>query len=209
MDFFPFDDDYVRRLREGDRWTEEHFRSYFEQLLLIKLRRRLPSLEAIHDVRQEVFVRVFKTLRVSDGGIRDGRKLGAYVNTVCNNVVLELYRQTNRTEPLLDAHLDLPTSEDVADALVDSEERERVRRVVDQLPPRDRDILKALFFDERSNDDVCAEFGVDRNYLRVLLYRAKEKFRGAWGNKVVPMRPDETDRAKSSLSKRETGNRDH
>src|SRR3954447_23993722 len=180
MEFFPFDDDYVRRLREGDRWTEEHFRSYFEQLLLIKLRRRLPSLEAIHDVRQEVFVRVFKTLRASDGGIRDGRKLGAYVNTVCNNVVLEIYRQTNRTEPLEDTHLDLPTSEDVENALVNGEERERVRRVVKELPQRDRDILKALFFDERSNDDVCAEFGVDRGYLRVLLYRAKEKFREAW-----------------------------
>jgi RNA polymerase sigma-70 factor (ECF subfamily) len=199
MEFFPFDDDYVRRLREGDRWTEEHFRSYFEQLLLIKLRRRLPSLEAIQDVRQEVFARVFKTLRGAGGGLRDARKLGAYVNTVCNNVVLEQYRQTSRTEPLLDAHLDLPTSEDVEDAMVNSEERERVRRVVSELPPRDRDILKALFFDERSNDDVCAEFGVDRGYLRVLLHRAKEKFRGAWGHKVIPIRPDETDSPEPSL----------
>jgi RNA polymerase sigma-70 factor (ECF subfamily) len=188
MEFFPFDDDYVRRLREGDRWTEEHFRSYFEQLLLIKLRRRLPSLEAIQDVRQEVFVRVFKTLRAPGGGLRDARKLGAYVNTVCNNVVLEQYRQTTRTEPLLAAHLDLPASEDVEDALVNGEERERVRRAVNELPPRDRDILKALFFDERSNDDVCAQFGVDRGYLRVLLYRAKEKFREAWkGGEVVSM----------------------
>jgi RNA polymerase sigma-70 factor (ECF subfamily) len=199
MEFFPFDDDYVRRLREGDRWTEEHFRSYFEQLLLIKLRRRLPSLEAIQDVRQEVFARVFKTLRAAGGGLRDARKLGAYVNTVCNNVVLEQYRQTSRTEPLLDAHLDLPTSEDVEDAMVNSEERERVRRVVSELPPRDRDILKALFFDERSNDDVCAEFGVDRGYLRVLLHRAKEKFRGAWGHKVIPIRPGETDSPEPSL----------
>ena len=74
-----------------------------------------------------------------------------------------------------------------------SEERERVRRVVNELPPRDRDILKALFFDERSNDDVCAEFGVDRGYLRVLLHRAKEKFRERLGHKVIPIRPDETD----------------
>src|SRR5437764_4939821 len=97
------------------------------------------------------------------GGLRDGRKLGAYVNTVCNNVVLEQYRQTNRTQPLLDEHLDLPASENIESALVNGEERERVRRVVNDLPPRDRDILKALFFDERANDDVCAEFGVDRN----------------------------------------------
>ena len=52
MDFFTFDDEYVRRLREGDRWTVDHFYAYFQQLLLIKLRRRLPSLEKIDDVRQ-------------------------------------------------------------------------------------------------------------------------------------------------------------
>src|SRR5947207_4200292 len=98
MDFFTFDDEYVRRLREGDRWTVEHFYSYFQELLLIKLRGRLPSRGAIDDVRQEVFARVFRALRSSDGGPRDGAKLGPYVNTVCNNVLLEQYRQGKRTE---------------------------------------------------------------------------------------------------------------
>jgi RNA polymerase sigma-70 factor (ECF subfamily) len=191
MDFFTFDDEYVRRLREGDRWTEEHFLSYFQQLLLIKLRRRLPSLQAIDDVRQEVFVRVFRMLRAEDGGLRDGRKLGAYVNTVCNNVLFEQYRQGNRDEPLLDEHRELPTSEDVESALVAAEEREQVRRVIAKLPKRDADILRALFLEERTSDDVCRSFGVDRGYLRVLLYRAKEKFRAAWSDGgVTLMRPE-------------------
>lgn len=199
MELFAFDDDYVRRLREGDRWTEEHFLSYFQQLLLIKLRRRLPSLQAIEDVRQEVFVRVFRTLRAPDGGLRDGRKLGAYVNTVCNNILLEQYRQKNRTEPLLDVHLEVTTSEDVEQALVGAQERERVRRVIGELPKRDADILQALFLDERSNDDVCHAFGVDRGYLRVLLHRAKEKFRSAWTQNVVRIPSGETDSGKPSL----------
>lgn len=199
MELFTFDDDYVRRLREGDRWTEEHFLSYFQQLLLIKLRRRLPSLQAIEDVRQEVFVRVFRTLRAEGGGLRDGRKLGAYLNTVCNNVLLEHYRQGNRTEPLLDAHLEVTTSEDVENALVSAQERERVRRVIGELPKRDADILRALFLDERPNDDVCHAFGVDRGYLRVLLHRAKEKFRSAWSRNVVRMGSHETDSEKPSL----------
>jgi RNA polymerase sigma-70 factor, ECF subfamily len=190
MELFTFDDDYVRRLREGDRWTEEHFLSYFQQLLLIKLRRRLPSLQAIDDVRQEVFVRVFRMLRAEDGGLRDARKLGAYVNTVCNNVLLEHYRQGSRTEPLLDGHLDIAASEDVESALVGAQEREQVRRVIAELPKRDAGILRALFLEERSNDDVCRAFGVDRGYLRVLLYRAKEKFRSAWrGGDVMALRP--------------------
>jgi RNA polymerase sigma factor (sigma-70 family) len=91
-------------------------------------------------------------------------------------------------------------SVDVENALLNTEQRERVRQIVNELPPRDRDILKALVFDERSNDDVCAEFGVDRDYLRVLFRRAKEKFRRAWKHKAVPIRAGETDTSKSSTS---------
>jgi hypothetical protein len=31
--------------------------------------------------------------------------------------------------------------------------------------------------DERERDSVCREFGVSRGYLRVLLHRAKQRFR--------------------------------
>jgi RNA polymerase sigma-70 factor (ECF subfamily) len=191
MDFFTFDDEYLRRLREGDRWTVEHFYSYFQELLLIKLRGRLPSRDAIDDVRQEVFSRFFKALESPGGGIRDGRKIGPYVNTICNNVLFENFRQGKRTEPLSD-DLDLPTSEDVVSDLINSQERERVRKVVSGLPKKDADILRALFLEELPKDDVCRKFGVDRGYLRVLLHRAKEKFREAWrGNDVVKFRRDD------------------
>ena len=36
-----FDSEYVRRLKEGDHATEQHFTSYFGELLLIKLRARM------------------------------------------------------------------------------------------------------------------------------------------------------------------------
>ena len=37
MELYAFDDDYVARLRAGDRFTEEHFLRYFNELLQIKL----------------------------------------------------------------------------------------------------------------------------------------------------------------------------
>jgi len=199
MDFFTFDDEYVQRLREGDRWTVEHFYSYFQQLLLIKLRRRLRSMEEIDDVRQEVFVRVFRALRSPDGGLRDGRKLGAFVNTICNNVLLELYRKQNRTEPLVDAHLEIRTLEDFDEELIRSEERARVRLVLSELPERDAAILRSRFLNDRPADEVCEEFGVDAGYLRVLLYRAREKFRDAWLKDPEPKTLGETDSDKPSL----------
>ena len=37
--------------------------------------------------------------------------------------------------------------------------------------------MRWLFFEERDKDEICRELNVDRNYLRVLLHRAKSKFR--------------------------------
>ncbi len=200
MQLYEFSDDYVRRLREGDPFTEEHFVRYFGELLLLKLRNRLRSMEAVDDARQEVFARVFRTLRSAEG-VRDGRKLGAFVNSVCNNVLLETWRAGKRTDQLDDAkYSEVADSATLVDqALVTGETRARVRRVLEQLQPRDADILRALFLEDREKDEICRAFGVDRNYLRVLVHRAKEKFRGEYKGAEIGVFKSETTAGKPSL----------
>jgi RNA polymerase sigma-70 factor (ECF subfamily) len=61
--------------------------------------------------------------------------------------------------------------------MVTAENQSRVKSLVAELAPKDRRILKALYLDERERDSVCREFGVSRGYLRVLLHRAKQRFR--------------------------------
>lgn len=197
MELYSFDDEYLRRLREGDRWTEEHFLAYFQQLLLIKLRGRVRSAQAIDDIRQEVFLRVFRALRSSEG-VRDGRKLGAFVNSVCNNVLFESFRASGRTESLADDYSEVADpATGVDEMLVSGETRDHVRRVLDKLQTKDAGILRAVFLEERDKDEICRAFGVDRNYLRVVLHRAKEKFRSEYANNVARFR--ETPDGKPSL----------
>jgi RNA polymerase sigma-70 factor (ECF subfamily) len=173
MELFPFDDEYVRRLREGDRETSAHFDSYFRELLLIKLRRKLDSRQAIDDVRQEVFVRVFAKLPE----LQDARKLGSFVNSTCNHVLMEWYRIESRSDAFAQAVVDPGEQTTIEEELVNEERKARVQRVLGRLSPRDADILRALFIDEGTKDEVCRRFGVDRGYLRVLLHRAKKSFR--------------------------------
>jgi RNA polymerase sigma-70 factor (ECF subfamily) len=197
MELYPFDDDYVRRLREGDRETASHFESYFRELLLIKLRRKLDSKQAIEDVRQEVFARVFTKL----SELQDARKLGSFVNSICNHVLMEWYRMESRSDAFATAaEMDQVTQSNIEDDLVTEETKARVRRVLGRMPARDANILRALFLDEGSKDEVCRRFGVDRKYLRVLLHRAKEKFRSEFRKKSGRLQIDETFSANSSLS---------
>ncbi len=177
MDFFAFDKAYVERLRDGDPPTEHHFVAYFEHLLRIKLRSRMLTSDKVQDLRQETFIRVIAALR-REGGVRQPERFGAFVNSICNNVLLEYYRTSARNQPMENSHLEIPDKViDLEGMLVTKQSSERVRRILDGMPRRDRDLLRAIFLEEKDKDAVCREFGVDRDYLRVLLHRAKDKFK--------------------------------
>jgi len=177
MDFFAFDKAYVERLRDGDPPTEHHFVAYFEHLLRIKLRARMLANDKVEDLRQETFIRVIVALR-REGGVRQPERFGAFVNSICNNVLLEYYRTSARNQPMENSHLEIPDKVlDLEGMLVTKQSSERVRRILDGMPRRDRDLLRAIFLEEKDKDVVCREFGVDRDYLRVLLHRAKDKFK--------------------------------
>lgn len=183
MQFRTFDEDYVESLRAGDAATQEHFVSYFTDLLHLKLRSRLRSPHAIEDVRQETFARVFASLR-KERSLRQPERLGAFVNSVCNNVLLEHYRSVSRNQPLdTEGQPDPPASgANVLDVLAAGQLREKVREILLKMPIRDRALLKAVFLDEKDREEVCREFRVDREYLRVLLFRAKQDFKTEYLN---------------------------
>jgi len=173
---FEFDRAYLDRLAARDPDTERHFTRYFGDLLAIKLRSRLRSPALIEDARQETFLRVLKALR-QPGGIQSPGGFGAFVNSVCNNVLFEMYRANARTTPLEDEYDEASSNLPADSTLVADEEREEVRAALHSLPEREQLVLKWVFFDERDKDDICRDLQIDRAYLRVLVHRAKARFR--------------------------------
>lgn len=173
MELFVFDDDYVRRLREGDRGTSAHFHAYFRDLLLLKLRRRLPSVDAIDEVRQEVFLRCLAGLNK----LEDSRKLGAYVNGICNHVLQEYNRVATRTEQLDERAEEIPDPSDASARYETARSCEEVRSVLKALEPREAAVLTAVFLEEEDKDAICRRLGIERSTLRVIVHRAKKKFR--------------------------------
>lgn len=181
MEFYQFDGPYLERLCSGDFRTQEHFVAYFSELIQLKLRSRLQSPQAIEDLRQETFARVFSVLR-GPTGMRQPERLGAFVNSTCNNVLLEYYRSSARNTPIDDEEdIKIPdTAMDVVSIIAHKQMEQKVREILEELPERDRRVLKEIFIEERDKDEVCKDFGVDRNYLRVLLHRAKQSFRSSY-----------------------------
>jgi len=180
VELFAFDAAYVGRLREGDPQTELHFVSYFEQLLRIKLRARMLAQDTVDELSQETLRRVIAALR-TPGGVRQPERFGAFVNSICNNVLMEFYRSSGRHQQLQEFHLENTDRVlDVESSVATQEMCQLIRRILDTLPQRDRQLLCAIFLEEKDKDEVCRLFCVDRDYLRVLLHRAKGKFRAVY-----------------------------
>jgi RNA polymerase sigma-70 factor, ECF subfamily len=180
LELFAFDDSYLQRLKAEDPTTQQHFVTYFTQLILIKLRARYLPADVIDDVRQETFLRVLGVLRKNEG-VQHPERFGAFVNSVCNNVLLEQYRSSTRAESM-DETFDPPDKTiDMDRALVTEESQLQVHTVLAKMPERDRRLLRAIFLEEADKDQVCKEYGVDRGYLRVLVHRAKQQFRSLLG----------------------------
>jgi RNA polymerase sigma-70 factor (ECF subfamily) len=185
VNFVTFDASYVSKLRAGDAPTEQHFVAYFSELILLKLRPRLRRPEQIEDVKQETFSRTLSLIR-SEGGLRHADRLGPLVNSICNNVLMEQYRVSSRVEALPEETAErlVETRPNALSKVISDDIRRLVWHVLDDLNERDRGLLRAVFLEDRDKDEVCTELGVDRDYLRVLLHRAKGSFREMYSKKV-------------------------
>jgi len=200
-----FDAAYVERLGKEDPQTVRHFCAYFGELIHVKTRSRHLAQPLAEDVRQETFLRVFRTLR-SPGGLRTAECLGAFVNSVCNNVLRERFRDKKRHEPPAEEPAPLPDTVTPSPEaqLITLEGKASVRQVLDKMTAHNKRLLCAILLDEADREEVCREFGVTPDYLRVLLHRAKKEFHALYtkGPKSAPDGTHDPESSDAGSSKR-------
>jgi len=182
-----FDRQYLDRLRDGDPETERQFVSYFSNLIRRSLRYRLRSWELIEDIRQETFLRVLNFVR-SDRSLDRPEHLSAYVHSVCINVMMELLRTRHLQDMIAE-----PSTEQSKPPLAakndPAKRKQIVRLALADFSEQDLKVLRAVFLDETDKSEICERFRVNDDYIRMLVHRAKARFRQAFdevGNTTTP-----------------------
>ncbi len=176
LQFQTFDGEFVRRLINGDTAAGDHFASYFGNVLQLKLRVRLRAAHMVDDVLQATLLRVLQILQKEDG-LRHPERLGAFVNAVCDKVLLEHYRSELRYEPWDHTEDPVDASIDLDAGLTHEDMKAVIFEVMQDLSKKDRVILEKLFLEEMDKRLICEKLGIDAGYLRVLKHRARKRFR--------------------------------
>ncbi len=131
----------------------------------------------VDDLVQESLVRFLRAEQRQM--IRNTEELGAFLNGVCRNVILE-YRRRIKREPAMDPDTPIPDLGVRPDAEV-LEMRDAIDSGLAELAERDRMILRCLYLEGRDKEDICKEWGMTDAQFRVVLFRAKERFRRVYG----------------------------
>jgi len=110
-------------------------------------------------------------------GVEHPERFGAFVSGVCSNVMMELLRGEMRHEGFPSDFEPADDRVDLDVLLVNQQRRRQVDRILEELPEKDRQLLRMFFLEERDKGEICERFKVRKDYLRVLLHRAKLRFR--------------------------------
>lgn len=160
-----------------DQATLERYRLKLRYKVSYHLGSSCPDLE---DVVQETMVRFVHALRTEK--MRNPESAAAFLSGICNNVIHEYKRRLQKER----VQYAVPTArENSLDPGADTVElRQVIGLVMIQLAPKDCEILRAFFLEERDKSEICRAMGLSDVQFRVALFRAKEKFREIYRQSV-------------------------
>jgi RNA polymerase sigma-70 factor (ECF subfamily) len=132
----------IRKCCAGERSAQEDFYRRYRRPVAANLYRVLNDRTDLDDLVQEVFVIAFRGLHK----FRREARLSTWLYRICVNVALGRIRtKTRRPPPILladpDSHNENKTAESPERAMQRQQDRERVHRVMELLPPKKRVVL--------------------------------------------------------------------
>ena len=130
----------------------------------------------VDDIVQETIARFLAA--VQNETVRNTEAASAFLNGVCRNVIMEYRRRAMRDEPMPELVPEPPGKRlSEVDLL---ELREAISHGLAQLGERDRRVLRAFYLEEKTKEEILSQTGLTDQNFRVILFRAKEKFRAIY-----------------------------
>lgn len=136
--------------------------------------------ENAQDVTQNVFLKVYKNLRAID----TSKPIKPWIYRIAHNEALNFIRShKRRAEFQLEDEDWNKFHNEEPDQLEEAEQVELVKKAIDRLKPKYREVIVLHYFEEKSYEEISAIFNIPRGTVGVLINRAKKQITRAIGTK--------------------------
>ena len=127
----------------------------------------------VEEIVQDTFLSAYRGLTQ----LEDAAKFDSWLAEIARNCTRQwLRKQRGETVPLDEVSEEVLQAEDSPDErLTRQEQRELIRRTMETLPQKDRDIAHAFYLEGASYDDLTSTHGLSYNAIAFRLSRAKRQ----------------------------------
>ncbi len=139
MEYFPENEiKFIAEIRSGSEAAYRSVYLHFYERLCIYILNFTPNREIAEDVVQEVFLKLWNNRKE----LKPGGSLGGYLYTLTYNEYINIYRKNVKQN----RELELLRLQSLSELLQDNddvfqEKLEQVKKIIDELPPRCREIF--------------------------------------------------------------------
>ena len=168
------DEELSGRIKQGDRAAENELVRRFSGRVLAMAVVRLRDRETAREIVDDVMMAAVMALR--NGTVRDTARLGAYIHGITMNLLrnhLRTQYRTPRTEPISDEEAD-PRAAESGERDIDMQ---TVRRCLEQLPLRDRQVLFMTLVNGLKPGEIASRLGLTSDVVRQQKGRALKRLR--------------------------------
>ncbi|MCW8137550.1 MAG: sigma-70 family RNA polymerase sigma factor [Planctomycetota bacterium] len=167
----------VERARAGDTQSFAQLVDRYQQRVFWVARGMLGNDEDARDAAQEAFIRVYRSLDRFDVRLKFYTWLYQIVVNLCIDM---LRKQVKRRGVSLEQVGDVAGQGNGAGTLEATELRQRVYRVLDELPPKYRTVMVLSDLEGIGAKDIAHMTGTTHATVRWRHHRARQLFREAW-----------------------------
>lgn len=166
-----------QRLVEEAKLNPERFAAlydrYFDQIYRY-VYRRVNDKDTVHDLVSQTFYDALAHLKNYEFR---GFPFGAWLYKIAHNNVLKWYREQGKFHMT-----DLAEGQEIPDLEtnqvkdnIDRELKDEVQKVLVQLEPEEKEIIRLKFFEEASNIEIAEIMGLSANHIGVKVFRVLKK----------------------------------
>jgi RNA polymerase sigma factor (sigma-70 family) len=182
----------VDRIQRGEIDGMAELYQLFSKGIRFYLCRQLGPQE-LDDKVHDTFLVVVQAIR--RGELREPQRLMGFVRTVVRRQVaahIDKVVHDRRDQAEIDSNLKvIDPRENPEESAIFEQRNELIRRVLEELSARDREILTRFYLHEQSQERICADMSLTDTQFRLLKSRAKARF-GEMGRRKLVQKSVET-----------------
>lgn len=188
----------VENIAAGDIQAEQELYAIFAQGVRDSLTRKLPLVQDVEDELHNVFMIVLNAIR--GGEIREPERLVGFVRTVVRRIAQEKIgeieriaqetigeiERNNAAQSYVTTRQTPPNQENT---IANQERTKAVKRVLNGMAARDREILMRFYLKEQTPEEICGALGVTVPQFRLVKSRARQAMEAALSDVTTRQTP--------------------